>query len=102
MHTFFFHVDEESLESVVDDMKSRERGGYFCTVVRANNVVFNRIESREKGVYFDNAQKLKEDEMWDLRRRVRVDDLVGLYAEFQVGPDLWYCLSSFGDDIFVP
>ncbi|KAH6856253.1 hypothetical protein B0I37DRAFT_412195 [Chaetomium sp. MPI-CAGE-AT-0009] len=102
-HTFFLHVDEESLESVVDDAKARERGGYFGTVVRADNVVLWAIErDREKGVYCLEGRELEEDEMCDLRKRVRIDDLVSLYAGLQVSPDLWYCLWSFDDNIFEP
>jgi hypothetical protein len=31
---YFLHVDEESLESVVDDEKAREASGYFCNYSR--------------------------------------------------------------------
>lgn len=43
-HTFYLHVDEESLESVVDDAKAREEGGYFATVVFAENVMLQVAE----------------------------------------------------------
>jgi hypothetical protein len=102
-HNFFLHVDEESLESVVDDSKARGRGGYFCTVVRADNVVLWGIErDRETGVYRLEGRELEEDEMCDLRKRVRIDDLVGLYAGLEIGLDSWYSLVSFDDNIYEP
>ncbi|KAK4149892.1 hypothetical protein C8A00DRAFT_37501 [Chaetomidium leptoderma] len=102
-HEFFLHVDEESLESVVDDAKARERGGYFSTMVRAGNVVLWVPErDREKGVYCLEGRELEEDEMCDLAKRVRIDDLVSLYAGLQVSPDLWYWLRWSDDNIFGP
>ncbi|KAK4118044.1 hypothetical protein N657DRAFT_651707 [Parathielavia appendiculata] len=101
-HTFFLHVDEESLESVVDDARAREKGGYFCTVVRANNVFFNGVEALGNGEYlWDGGRRLEEEDMEDICKRVRIDDLVGVYADLQVSQDLWYCLAQFGDNIFV-
>jgi hypothetical protein len=107
-HTFFLHVDEESLESVVgDDARAREegdyfKGGYFCTMVRPDNVVVNGIESPEKGLYLYEGREMEEDEVWDLSKRVKIDDLVSLYAGFHFSPDIWYCLSSYRDNIFRP
>ncbi len=93
-HTFFLHVDE-SLESVVDDAKAREKGGYFGMVVRAGNVMLTVTE--RDGVYCSEGRELEE--MEDLRKRFRIDNLVGLYAWLQVAPDVWYCLGS-RDNIF--
>ncbi|KAK4032562.1 hypothetical protein C8A01DRAFT_40998 [Parachaetomium inaequale] len=102
-HIFFLYVDEESLESVVDDTKARAKGGYFCTVVRADNVVRGLLErDQEKGVYYREGRELEEDEMEELRKRVRIDHLVCLYAELQVSLDCWYDLLWFDDNIFVP
>ncbi|KAK4125406.1 hypothetical protein N657DRAFT_631721 [Parathielavia appendiculata] len=105
-HEFFLHVDEESLESVVDDAKAKEKSGYFCTVVMPGNVVLWEIKRDREGIYrfCEDGREVEEDEMWDLRKRVRIDDPVSLYAELHVSLDLWYCLLSFPDnpDIFVP
>ncbi|KAK4120465.1 hypothetical protein N657DRAFT_648959 [Parathielavia appendiculata] len=102
-HTFFLHVDEESLESVVDDARAKEKGGYFCTVVMAKIVFLNGIEALGKGEYlwvWDGGRRLEEEDMEDMSKRVRIDDLVGLYADLQVNPHMWYYLSQSGDNIF--
>jgi hypothetical protein len=96
-HTFFLHVDEESLESVADDAKAREKGGYFGTVVRPGNVMLAVTE--RDGVYCSEGRELEEEEMEDLRKRFRIDNLVGVYAWLQVSPDAWYSLGS-QDNIF--
>jgi len=104
-HTFFIHVDEESLESVTDDAKASEKGGYFATVVRPDNILLNALErNRETGAFYSqvDGQELEEDEMWDMSKRVRIDDLVHLYADLEVSPDGWYCLIWLDGNTFEP
>ncbi|KAK4102847.1 hypothetical protein N658DRAFT_494912 [Parathielavia hyrcaniae] len=131
-YTWFVHVDEESLESIVDDVKARERDGYFCKVVHAGAVSLleqdlekrHAVEGEENNKeqlaaalasataeerahlkmkeqkrfdYIDAAwehdsdPEVMEEELSDLRKRVRIDILVDLYAEQQRVHDLaWY------------
>ncbi|KAJ4303910.1 hypothetical protein N0V88_001510 [Collariella sp. IMI 366227] len=109
-YNFFFHVDEESLESVVDDVKvakaleeGRER---FCRMVRADVLDLDAITiDRERGIYCENGRELDENEVEEFSKRVTVDYLVSLYAKLSVDPYLWYCLFSFEEDppyIFMP
>jgi hypothetical protein len=97
-HNFYLHVDEESLESVVDDVKAREDGGYFATVVSADNVMLQVAEW--DGVLCPEAWGLDEEDMDYLRKRFRIDDLVGVYATLQVA-DFWDILASH-NNIFEP
>jgi hypothetical protein len=97
-HAFYLHVDEESLESVVDDAKAREEGGYFTKVVYAENVMLQVAES--DGVLCPAAWGLDEEDMDYLRKRFRIDDLVGVYATLQVA-DFWDILASH-NNIFEP
>jgi hypothetical protein len=80
-------VDEESLESVVDDTKARKLAGYFCKLVREDNVALNLAaeEEREENLEED------EDELLDLRKRVKPDELVPVYVTL-LGIDRWYNL----------
>jgi hypothetical protein len=73
-------VDEESLESVVDDTKARKLAGYFCKLVREDNVALNLATEQER-----------EDELLDLRKRVKLDELVPLYTTL-LDIDTWYNL----------
>ncbi|KAG7286938.1 hypothetical protein NEMBOFW57_006438 [Staphylotrichum longicolle] len=91
-YTYFLHVDEESLESVVDDEKRLAPGGYFCTVVRAENVLIWEKElltgqSYDSGI--DNGE-LDDESLRDHRKRVRVDDLMSLYGVLQEEINVWY------------
>lgn len=104
-HRFFLHVDEESLESVVDDGRAKEWGKSFCTMVRPDVIVSWQLERdrEKKGVYYVEGRELEEDEMCEMRKRVRADFLVGFYAELEVNSDLWDCLLWSEDrDIFDP
>jgi hypothetical protein len=88
---YFLHVDEESLESVVDDAKAREPAGYSCKLVREGIVSLNlTTEEREE------VKEYKEDEedgdhLVDLRKRVKLDELVPMYATL-LDIDWWYNL----------
>lgn len=87
---YFLHVDEESLESVVDDEKAREASGYFCKLVREGNVALNlgTGEEREEEVKEEDKD---EDELLDLRKKVKLDELVRMYATL-LNIDRWYNL----------
>lgn len=88
-YDFFIHVDEESLESVVDDKKARQASEYFCTVVR-KDMVFMREESRRAGEIPDDLDPGDEYvELLDLRKKVKLGELVNLYAVL-LSSDSWY------------
>lgn len=85
-YTFYFHADEESLESVVDDAKAREHGGYFCRAVRAGMALAAERERQEEG---DEEAEDEEEELFDVRKRVRLDSLVPVYARI-LDTSSWY------------
>lgn len=123
-YLYYILMDEESLESVVNDEKARLRDGYFCTIVRSDNVLL-REEMREKrrsrkekiaqGQCTEDGDKEEEDNeddddddydddydeddddedddkiMGDLRKRVKVDELVSLYVQL-LFLDSWYTI----------
>jgi hypothetical protein len=82
---YFLHVDEESLESVVDDDKAREAAGYFCKLVREANVALNLASGERR------EEDEDEDDLLDLRKRVKFDELVPMYATL-LDIDRWYNL----------
>ncbi|OIW33190.1 hypothetical protein CONLIGDRAFT_711122 [Coniochaeta ligniaria NRRL 30616] len=92
-YTFYLHADEESLESVVDDAKAREAGGYFCKAVRADMALAAEQERQEEGG--DPAEELgledEEEELVDVRKRVKLDKLVPVY-EYVLDTNSWYHL----------
>jgi hypothetical protein len=103
-YTMFLHVDEESLESVVDDVKARERGGYFCKVVNGEAVMLDgnallaakdREEARAEG------EEVEVFELYEFRKWVKIDDLVDLYASLQLYLYGWYNIDMDGDIILV-
>ncbi|KAJ4286387.1 hypothetical protein N0V88_008010 [Collariella sp. IMI 366227] len=99
-HNFFFHVDEESLESVVDDEKVakayKEGREPFCRMVMAHALDLDAITiDRERGVYCENGRELEESEVEEFSKRVMVDCLVPLYAVLSVELYAWCCLVSF-------
>lgn len=67
-YLFFAHVDEESIESVVGDEKTRE--GRFCKIVNPE-AVCQREEEREEDEY--DSDVYEEN---DLEKRVKIYDLV--------------------------
>lgn len=81
-YIFFLHADEENLESVVDDAKARENGGYFCTVTRAKMILAAEQERQEEGdeQAEEQEQGAEEEELLDLKKRVQIDKLVLLRA----------------------
>lgn len=94
-YSFFMHVDEESLESVVDDEKAREESGYFCTIVREDMVLAGEREREAQGNReweiqdAEDAEDEEDEELLDLRKRVKIDALVALYATL-LDIDRWY------------
>jgi hypothetical protein len=105
-HHFFIHVDQESLESVVDDEKAKKKDGYFCTVVHKDCVLLddevqqaqaNRDKEGGEGDENDGDDEDDEDDeddVIDLRKRVSVNKLVSLYA-ILLDLDSWYNLPLF-------
>jgi hypothetical protein len=90
-YRYFLHVDEESLESVVDDKKAREPAGYFCKLVREDTVALNLAaeDEREEDVKEDEDEDEDEDELLDMRKRVKLDELVPCYTTL-LDIDRWY------------
>ena len=96
-YTFFLHVDEESLESVVDDEKAREDGGYFCKAVKADMALAAEQERRQQEEgggqaeeeEWEQDEEDEEEELLDVRKRVKLNDLAPLYA-FVLNTNAWY------------
>jgi hypothetical protein len=89
---YFLHVDEESLESVVDDAKARESAGYFCKLVREDNLILNLATEEEREEVKEHEEDEEdEDDLVELRKRVKLDELVPMYATL-LDIDWWYNL----------
>ena len=90
-YRFFLFVDDESLESVVDEGKARERGGYVVKVVARGS----REGEGQEGEEGEEEEELDEDdrerELEDVRKRVKVDALVQLYTHL-LDVNTWYIL----------
>ena len=100
-YSMFLHVDEESLESVVDDAKARGVGGYSCKLVYGDVVLVDDnalLAAKDREVTGKEAE-LIWDELCDFRKRVKIDGLVDLYASLEVSLDSWYDLLMDGDVI---
>ena len=96
----FLHIDEESLESVVDDAKAREEGGYSCKIVYADTVLKEdnamlAAKDREEC----RPEEVEEADLWDFSKRVKIDGLVGVYASLQLDLYSWYTFITDGDVI---
>ncbi|KAK3939341.1 hypothetical protein QBC46DRAFT_388211 [Diplogelasinospora grovesii] len=87
---YFMHVDEESLESVVDDEKARDRAaGYFCKIIYPSSVM-GREEARVAGEIPDDQDPLDEQlELLDCIKKVKLGSLVELYVTL-LNLDSWY------------
>lgn len=97
---FFIHVDEETLESVADDAKAREKSGYFATIV-CEHAVSSREQEREAAVQDsenagdeefpveDEDEDEEEDEVRDYKKRVKLDKLVDMYV-WLLDDFMWY------------
>jgi hypothetical protein len=89
-YRYFMHVDEESLESVVDQEKARdEYAGYFCKIVFPSSVLMREF-SRALGEIEDDQDPLDEQlELLDSVKKFKLGDLVSLY-ETTLNPNMWY------------
>lgn len=72
-------MDEESLGSLAVDEKAREPNGYFCKVVRVDSVMIEEERPQAGGIP-DDGDEEDEDELCDLRKRFKLDQLVRLYT----------------------
>ncbi|KAH8909868.1 hypothetical protein BR93DRAFT_965940 [Coniochaeta sp. PMI_546] len=90
-YSYFLYVDEESLESVADDEKAREPGGYFCKVVRSRKVQMDEEATNEDREEDDEEEDEgdKEHRLRGQRKRVKVDQLVLLYNAL-LNTDTWW------------
>lgn len=98
----FIHVDEESLESVVDETRIGEKEGYLGKIVYGANVISEEEEALAGEYRPEEAGEddVKDDSaFWDLRKRVWIEDLVGLYARLQANLNTWYYLVADEDVI---
>ncbi|KAB5580240.1 hypothetical protein GE09DRAFT_1081429 [Coniochaeta sp. 2T2.1] len=98
---FFMHVDEESLESVVDDEKARDpAAGYFCKIVRPS-LVEMREDARLAGEIPEDQDPLDEQlELLDCVKKFKLGSLVELYATL-LSHDSWYYIHVDVDYGFV-
>jgi hypothetical protein len=87
-YSYFIYIDEESLQSVVVAEKAREPNGYFCKVVREDSVML-REEERQAGRIPDDLDLEDEDELRDLRKRVKLDDIVDVYTALLDNETWW-------------
>lgn len=94
-YMFFAHVDEESLESVVTNTGTSV--GCYCKIVRPD-AVFSREEERQLEEEEGEDEADDEDYKHDLEKRVRIDDLVGLYELLVQNVDSWYNIGVHGQD----
>lgn len=100
-YDYFVLVDEESLESVMDGPNGHGQRGYFCKVVNASGVLLAERE-REKLWDVDGAEQeggglVDEEDLEDLRKQVKIDTLVSVYAMLQLDLNCWYELLMNGD-----
>lgn len=100
-YTMFLHIDEDSLERVVDDAKARVEGGFSCKIVNANSVMLedNALLAAKDRDEVRAVEEVEEAELWDFRKRVKIDNLVGLYASLDASLDGWYDFIMDGDVI---
>ncbi|KAK4149974.1 hypothetical protein C8A00DRAFT_18416 [Chaetomidium leptoderma] len=100
-YTTFLHIDEESLESVVDDAKAREEGGYSCKIVNGGAVLLedNALLAAKDREEVRAVEEVDEAELWEFRKRVKINGLVSVYANLDVDLDGWYYLIMDGDVI---
>jgi hypothetical protein len=95
-HNYFIYVDEESLESVVDEKKAGDKKtGYFCKVVFPSSVRNREISLLNGGIPADQDPLDEQVELLDCVKKVRLHDLVFLYTDMLKNIDGWY-------DIYVP
>jgi hypothetical protein len=86
----FVHVDEESLESVVDDEKAREWIGYFCKVVFPSSVMIRETARLAGEIEADQDPLDEQVELLDCVKKIPLGSLVPLYVDLLAKPDSWY------------
>lgn len=86
----FVHVDEESLESVVDDEKARERIGYFCKVVCPSSVIIRETARLAGEIEADQDPLDEQVELLDCVKKIPLGSLVPLYVDLLASQDTWY------------
>ncbi|KAL2129955.1 hypothetical protein VTI74DRAFT_7060 [Chaetomium olivicolor] len=86
-YSFFLFVDEESLESVVDEGKAKEEGGYVVKLVVEWVGQEGEVGEEEEELDEDDRERVLED----VRKRVKVDELVKVYAHL-LDVNTWYIL----------
>lgn len=107
-YAFFLHVDEESLESVMEGPKEGPWGqerGYFCKLVDSRTVLLAEKEQGNESDILPAEEKdsevglVAEEDLHELRKRVRIDRLANVYAMLQYDMDFWYDLPMDDGDI---
>lgn len=86
-HSLLQFVDGESLESVLDEGKAKEEGGYVVKVV-------GKLSTEGEGQEGEELDKDdRERELEDVRKRVKMNTLVEMYARL-LDVNSWYILPS--------
>jgi hypothetical protein len=88
------HVDEDSPESVVDEEKVLKADGNCLKVVMEDIVLMREEERRQAAQNGEEEEEEEEEdeyeyELLDLRKKVKVDEIVRLYAAL-LSIDRWY------------
>ncbi|RKU48603.1 hypothetical protein DL546_008714 [Coniochaeta pulveracea] len=91
-YSYFLHVDQESLESVVDDEKAKTKAGYYCMMVQSGNVLLAEAEAESENEWATEDEDEDEDAFYDQRKRVHVHELVSWYA-LLLWDENWYHVS---------
>ncbi|KAK3682790.1 hypothetical protein B0T22DRAFT_294684 [Podospora appendiculata] len=104
-YLFYLYVDDESLESVVDEERA-ELGDADCLkAVWADSVISREVDrladleaGEEEEEYEGYESKDEERMMLDLRKKVRISELADLYAAL-LRPDSWYYIGTDDDGV---
>jgi hypothetical protein len=98
-HNFFIHVDEESLESVVDEEKARDREGY---VLLQGRIYPSSVHIREMARLTGDAPEVDDpldEQLLDCIKMFNIHDLVPLYSYLLGNIDQWYYIHAFVGEI---
>ncbi|KAK4204964.1 hypothetical protein QBC40DRAFT_216277 [Triangularia verruculosa] len=99
-YSFFLFVDDESLESVVDEAKAREEGGYVVKIVAKGSREGEWQEGGEGGEEEELDEDDRERKLEDVRKRVKVNTLVQVYACL-LDVNSWYILPMEDGVIYI-
>jgi hypothetical protein len=88
---YFVYVDEESLESVINDEKARDQAaGYFYKIVFPASAMI-REDARLAGEIPVDQDPLDEQlELLDCIKKIKLGSLVPLYVRLYRNSDSWY------------